>query len=126
MKPEIKEAMPSVYQELFDKDTRLRKKPYGLTWRTDMNLARQVMRHPDAELSIFDNDAFNFYLLKYADTYGVDMLVIASSTDRNMSYEQKTRLISQIVETERGLGIDKSSWKHCLMFMLMNGSISEE
>ena len=58
-----------------------------------MNNMSQVMRHPDAELSIFDSDAFNFYLLKYAETYGVDMLVIASSNDRTMSYEQKTKLL---------------------------------
>ena len=94
MKPEIQAAMPSVYQQVFEKNTNLKRRPFGLTWRTDLNGARQIMRHPDAELSIFDNDAFNFYLLKYADTYGVDLLVIASSTDRTMSYEQKTKLIA--------------------------------
>ena len=55
--------------------------------RTSMAGDEQVQRDIDTELSIFDNDAFQFYLLKYADSLGVDMLVIAASHDRTMSYE---------------------------------------
>ena len=39
------------------------------------------------ELSVFDNDAFQFYILKYAESIGVDVLVIAASNDRTMSYD---------------------------------------
>ena len=54
------------------------------------------------------------------------MLVIAASTDRTMSYDQKTRLIDHIMKTEGDLGVQVSSWKHCLLFMLLSGTISEE
>ena len=43
-----------------------------------------------------------------------------------MSYDQKTRLINHIVATEADLGVQVSSWKHCLLFMLLNGTITEK
>ena len=45
------------------------------------------MRDPDVALSIFDEDAFNFYIVKYGEVLGLDALLIAQSTDRKMSYD---------------------------------------
>ena len=45
------------------------------------------MRDIDVELSIFDGDAFMFYLIKFGEILGKDSLVIGASTDRTMSYD---------------------------------------
>ena len=47
----------------------------------------QLMRDPDAHLSIFDDEAFKFYIIKYAEILGLDALLIVSSHDRKMSYD---------------------------------------
>ena len=65
-------------------------------------------------------------MLKYAEGLGVDALVITASHDRTMSYDQKARVIEHIIKTEGALRVQDSSWKHCLLFMLMGGTISEE
>lgn len=51
------------------------------------------MRDIDIKLSIFDSDAFMFYLIKFGEILGKDSLIIGASTDRTMSYEQKTKII---------------------------------
>ena len=84
------------------------------------------MREPDENLSIFDDDAFNFYIVKYGEILGLDSLLIAQSSDRKMSYDQKRKIISFIVQTENDLKVVESSWKHCLLFLLHNGSITKE
>ena len=45
------------------------------------------MRDPDVNLSIFDDEAFKFYIVKYAEILGVDSLLIVSSHDRTLSYD---------------------------------------
>ena len=47
----------------------------------------QLMRDADADLSIFDEEAFKFYIVKYAEILGVDSLLIVSSHDRTLSYD---------------------------------------
>lgn len=37
------------------------------------------MRDPDAMQSIFDEEAFKFYIIKYAEILGLDSLLIVSS-----------------------------------------------
>ena len=51
------------------------------------------MRDPDAVHSIFYDYAFKFYIIKYAEVLGLDALLIASSTDRKMSYDQKVKVL---------------------------------
>ena len=65
----------------------MRHKPYGAIKRSNQAGDNALQRDPDVELSIFDNDAFQFYLMKYAEVIGVDVLVIAASNDRQMSYD---------------------------------------
>lgn len=84
------------------------------------------MREPDASVSIFDDDAFLFYLIKYGEILGLDALLIASSTDRKMSYDQKRKIIEFIIEMEADLNVAESSWKHCLIFLVHNGTISRK
>lgn len=42
-----------------------------------------------------------------------------------MSYEQKWRIVDFIIKTEEELKVTESSWKHCLLYLLMNGTITE-
>ena len=84
------------------------------------------MRDPDVAFSIFDDIPFKFYLIKYAEVLGLDALLIASSTDRKMSYDQKVKVLQYILRTEFELGVSDSSWKHCLLFMHHNGSLDKE
>ena len=82
------------------------------------------MRDPDTDISIFDDIAFKFYVIKYAEVLGLDALLIASSTDRKMSYDQKVKVLQYILRTEFELGVTDSSWKHCLLFLHHNGTLS--
>ena len=84
------------------------------------------MRDPDSNQSFFDNDAFKFFIVKYAEILGLDSILIAQSADRKMSYDQKRRILEFIVKTEQELGVIESSWKHCLLFLYHNGSMSRE
>ena len=94
--------------------------------RSNYSKQMQIQREPDVKFSIFDEDAFKFYLIKYAEVFGLDSLLIGSSHDRTMSYDQKRKIIDFILKTELKLGVVHSSWKHCLLFMYHNGSISYE
>lgn len=82
------------------------------------------MRDPDATVSFFDDDAFMFYMIKYAEILGLDAILIAQSSDRKMSYDQKRRVLEFVVKTETQLGVIESSWKHCLLFLYHNRTIS--
>jgi hypothetical protein len=64
--------------------------------------------------------------LKYGEILGVDALIQFASTERTMSYEQKWRIVDFVIRTEEQLKVTESSWKHCLLYMLMNGTITEE
>ena len=84
------------------------------------------MRDTDARQSVFDDEAFKFYLIKYAEILGLDALLIASSKDRKMSYDQKRKIVEFVLKTEVELKITESSWKHCLLFLHHNGSLTKE
>lgn len=66
-----------------------------------------------------------FYLLKYAEQVGVQSLVQFSSQERTMSYDSKRKIVEYILETESTLGVQDSSWKHCLIYLFMTGSMDE-
>ena len=74
---------------------------------------------------MFDNDCLLFYLLKYGERFGVDSLVFFASTDRTLTYDQKMRIIEFIITYEQDLRVQESSWKHCLLYLVMTGSLSE-
>jgi len=59
---------------------------------------RQLMRDPDVELSIFDNDSFLFYLLKYCEFTGVEALISATNDKTAMQYSTKIKVIEYIVQ----------------------------
>ena len=41
-----------------------------------------------------------------------------------MSYDQKRKILEFVLKTERELGVLASSWKHCLLFLFHNGTLS--
>ena len=43
-----------------------------------------------------------------------------------MSYDQKRKVLEYVIKTEQELGICKSSWKHCLLFLHLNGTLTQE
>ena len=86
----------------------------------------QMMRDPDVSLSIFDDDAFLFYLMKYAEHLGTQSIVKHVSKDAKLTYNDKRLVVEYIVNTERELNVTVSSWKHCLLYLFVNGSISED
>ena len=77
-------------------------------------------------MSIFDNEAFMFYIIKYGEILGVDALINTASTERTISYEQKCKIIDFILKTESDLKVQDSSWKHCLLYLFLSGTITEE
>lgn len=46
----------------------------------------QVVRDPEAKISLFDPDPFLFYTIKYGEILGVDALISVASKDRTISY----------------------------------------
>ena len=84
------------------------------------------MRDPDANFSIFDEEAFKFYIIKYGEILGLNSLLLVNSNDRTISYDQKTKSITFMLNTESELGVTESSWKHCLLFLYHNGTITKE
>lgn len=64
-------------------------------------------------------------MLKYGEILGLEALLIAGSVDgRKMSYDQKRRVLEFVLKTEKELGVTESSWKHCILFLYHNGSIT--
>lgn len=86
IKPEMVAANPKVYEYIINKAS-LSTKPYGVSRRSNKAGQTQTMRDPDSTLSIFDSDAFRFYLLKYSEQLGSTSLVAFASTDRTISYD---------------------------------------
>ena len=43
-----------------------------------------------------------------------------------MSYDQKRNVIDYIIKTERELDVCDLSWKHCILFLYLNQTISKE
>lgn len=76
------------------------------------------IRDPDAQTSIFDSPAFLFYLMKYSEILGVLAIIQFSSDTRSLSYDQKVKIVEFILKTEQELGVQASSWKHCLLYLL--------
>ena len=124
MKPQIQEFNPVFYNKILERDSHCSCQ-YGVTIRKNTANQIQIQKDPDAFTSIFDSDAFLFYLLKYSEILGVDSLIQFSSHDRTMSYEQKWRIVDFIIRTERELGVSESSWKHCLLYLFMHGRLTE-
>ena len=82
------------------------------------------MRDPDVDISMFDEMCFSFYLVKYGEIFGVETLIAKASTTDTLSYDQKVQLIEHMVKSEHALNVIDSSRKHCLLWLLLNGSIT--
>ena len=137
MKPELKDSAPTLYNMYTGQPTQfdLSHEPYGIAVRLNQSAQVESTRNPDCELSIFDPCCFNFYLVKYVEIIGVEPLIAVLSEQKSdeqnlsnhkqLSYWQKVRLIDFIVQSERELGVEESSWRHCLLYLFLNGAISQ-
>jgi len=87
MKPELTSLNKELYVNVLNKKCLLKNDVYGVSERRNHTNQTQVMRDPDAHLSIFDDEAFKFYIINYAEILGIDSLFIVSSHDRTLSYD---------------------------------------
>jgi hypothetical protein len=89
----------------------------------------ETTRDADAILSIFDDNCFKFYLVKYCEILGKEALISMIENDTSalkISYYQKIRIIDYIISYEQELNVQHSSWKHCLLFLFLNGVINNK
>jgi len=115
---------------------KLTQAPYGVADRANSSGQIETTRDPDCELSIFDSCCFSFYLIKYVEIIGVEPLIailseqkarerdLANSTQ--LPYHQKVRIVDFILESERALNVEDSSWRHCLLHLFLNGAITKQ
>ena len=82
-----------------------------------------MQKDPNAPNSIFDDHCFIFYLVKYCEIMGIEAVI---ASQEHISYFQKRRVIEHVVNNECSLGVQGQSWKHCLLYLFLNGCISEE
>ena len=76
-------------------------------------------------MSIFDSDCMLFYLMKYSEIIGVEALIAHASHEKTLEYSEKLKIVEFIIKQECELGVEESSWKHCLLYMLMTGTLHE-
>ena len=139
MKPELQHLSPTLYATYIEsKPPRfaLSRPPYGVTVRANLAGQVEITRDPDCELSIFDHCCFNFYLVKYVEILGVEPLIAILSEQRSdekglsnhkqLSYNQKRRLIDFIQQNEQDLGVEESSWRHCLLYVFLDGATTQD
>lgn len=43
-----------------------------------------------------------------------------------LSYRQKIRIIDFITKSEAELQVQESSWRHCLLYLFLNGAITQK
>ena len=91
--------------------------------RTNKGGMKELIKNPDSTLSIYDNACFVFYVCKYCEVLGLETLL---ATQDEITYHQKRRVVDFIISTESELNVQESSWKHCLLYLFLNGTISEE
>ena len=80
-------------------------------------------------MSIFDENCFKFYLVKYGELLGLQSLISLIENETSalkISYYQKIRIIDYITSYEQELQVQESSWKHCLLFLFLNGVINQK
>jgi hypothetical protein len=70
----IKEFNPALYDKIM-KPSIKSKSLYGVSEKTNKAGQVQMMKDTEAVFSMFDNDAFLFYLLKYAEILGIQTLI---------------------------------------------------
>ena len=84
---------------------------------------REIQRNTDADLSIFEDTIFTFYLCKYCEVLGKEALL---SVYEKIQYSTKRRIIEYILTKELELGVAESSWKTCLFYLKNKEVISDE
>jgi hypothetical protein len=98
---------------------------YGCGERSNNSGQRETVRDPDAEISIFDDACFMFYVIKYSEILGLEAL-IAVLDHNQITYHQKIKIIDFITKIEVDLGVMESSWRHCLLYVFFNGGVSQD
>eukprot|EP00347_Sterkiella_histriomuscorum_P019495 403341410 len=106
-----------IYDDVINK-MKLNYEPYGVNYRHNSADMKEIQRDVDSKLSIFDNLIFIYYVCKYCETVGLEALLAVQD---KISYPQKRRVVEYILQTECELGVQASSWKHCLLFLYMSG-----
>ena len=71
IKAELKDANPSIYAVIMSSETTLSQSAYGVNNRATMTGSQQVQKDPAADVSIFDAEAFMFYIIKFGEVLGV-------------------------------------------------------
>ena len=61
--------------------------------------------------------------MKYCEVFGIEVLLAAQN---KITYSKKRRIVEFIVQSECDLGVEASSWKHCLLFLFFSGCITQE
>ena len=110
-------------------DFQIRGPNYGVVMRRNKSGQAEISKDVQSEFSIFDDDCFVFYLVKYCEILGKEALISLlddKSGALKISYYKKTRIIEYIIDEERNLGVEESSWKHCLLFLYINGILSPQ
>merc|ERR1711968_114655 len=120
----MKEMSPNLYDQYINKSA-LCQSCYGVGERSNKAGQRETVRDPDSAVSIFDNHCFTFFLIKYCEILG-DSALIAVLDHNQISYQQKIKIIDFIIKMERDLQIQESSWKHCVLYLFLNGAITRE
>lgn len=94
--------------------------PYGVGMRENKSGQTEIVREPDAKLSIFDDICFKFYMIKYCEILGIEVLLgligqekLSEAGKHNtlqISYYQKIKIVRFIIKHEADLGVQESSW----------------
>lgn len=96
------------------------KQPYGVGIRSNKSGQREIVRDPDANLSIFDDICFKFYMIKYCEILGIEVLLGLIGQEKmsqagkhnttQISYYQKIKIVDFIIKHEAELDVQESSW----------------
>lgn len=127
IKPDMQaNCTPSLYDKVINK-SKVSHCLYGIASRSNKAGQVETTRDSEAILSIFDENCFKFYLVKYCELLGLQSLISLIENDTSalkISYYQKIRIIDYIISYEKELQVEESSWKHCLLFLFLNGVLS--
>ena len=67
-------------------------------------------------------------MIKYCEYFGKDPLVsiTADLNHDRIGYDTKLKIVDHIISEEASLGLQASSWKHCLFYLLHHGHINQD
>tara|TARA_B110000285_G_C14539710_1_gene344458 strand:+ start:145 stop:438 length:294 start_codon:yes stop_codon:yes gene_type:complete len=97
----MKEMSPKLYEQYVN-HSKLSCPCYGVGERSNKAGQRETVRDPDSEVSIFDDQCFTFYLIKYCEILG-EAALLAVLDHNQISYQQKIKMIDFILKMETEL-----------------------